>query len=138
MFRDYFDYNGKRYYTGTVLLVQHQPKKKAEVTFVCYSEKLDQYVYKYGDCNYFLNENNFKSKIICVTDKVNNRVHAPVVKTKDIREISGMHIGCLWYVFLMGISVIFNEAIGLWIFITIMFIMWVKRKVKEEGNYIEW
>lgn len=137
MHRGYFEYNGKRYYTGTVLIVKYM-SEEVEATFICYDEQSKYYVCKIRQFKMWYPESQFFNAIIRVTDTSNNSVHMPQQKVKKDTHIDGLFIGWVWYIFLMGISTIFKDAFGLWIFISIVFFNWRKKKIEEEGTYIEW
>ena len=137
MYQDYFIVNGEKYYTGTVFLVKDLGNQ-VEATFICYDTERHHYVYKIKDCRMRSPDKIFWNTFIAVTDKINSAAHPPVTCVKRDRDISGLFIGWVWYVFLMAISTIFKDAIGLWIFISIVFFNWRSKKIKEEGTYIEW
>lgn len=135
--RNYFDVNGKRYYTGTIFIVNNMGKH-VEATFICYNDAQSTYVYKIEDCTWRASEKAFWTKFVSVTNKRNDKAHIPVVKAKKDLDIDGLFIGWMWYIFLMFVSVIFKDVIVLWILISIVFFNWRSKKIKEEGTYIEW
>ena len=137
MFNDYFEYNGVKYYTGTVLIVPYL-SEKVEATFIGHDETNKLYVCKIKNFTIRYPETLFFNQIICITNTSDNSVHTPIQKVRNDSQISGLFIGWVWYIFLMAISTIFNDAIGLWIFISIVFFNWRSKKIKEEGTYIEW
>ena len=134
MRENYFIVNGKKYYTGTVFLIQNGIEQK-EATFVCYDLERKEYVYKIKHGTYFANDDYFKKMFIRVTDKINANIHMPVTKRLPDSQITGLPLGWIWYIFLMGIVTIFKGQFGLWILISIIFFNW---KIKKEGTYIEW
>lgn len=136
-FRNYFEVNGEKYYTGTVFIAENRGKK-AEASFIAYDTMCSRYIYKINDCTYHMPEQYFGNKFIAVTDKKNENVHCPVLKTKKDTDIDGLFLGWLWYIFLMVISIIFKGAIVWWIFISVVFFSWRSKKIKEEGTYYEW
>lgn len=138
MFRNYFDYNGERYYTGTVFIIKHVAKGTAEATFVCYDTERRRYVYKIEDKKCFWNEQAFYRDIVKVTSRVNNTVNFPQTSKIKDSQINGLALGWMWYIFLMAIVTIFKDNIGLWIIISIIFFSWRAEKIKKEGTYIEW
>ena len=137
MKQNYFTIKGKKYYTGTIFIVNNMGQE-AEASFICYDTECARYVYKIKDCICRVDPKNFQRIFISVTDKRDNKVHMPVKKTRKDTEIDGLFIGWLWYIFLMVISIIFKNAIGWWIFISVVFFNWRKKKIKEEGTYLEW
>lgn len=142
MNRNYFEVNSKKYYSGTIFLIRYHGEQ-TEATFVCYITESNRYVYKFKDkygkqYTSFVSSNDFFNTIISITDKTDNNVSGPVTKKLKDRDINGLFLGWLWYIFLMAISTIFKDAIGLWIFISVVFFNWRSKKIKEEGTYIEW
>lgn len=135
--RNYFEVNGKRYYTGTVFIVNNMGKH-VEASFICYNDVQSIYVYQIKDCTWRVPEQAFWRNFISVTNMHNSNVHVPVIKTKKDLDIDGLFIGWVWYIFLMLISVIFKDVIGLWIIISVVFFSWRAEKIKKEGTYIEW
>lgn len=138
MKQNYFVVDGIKYYTGAIFITQDMVGKRVEASFVYYDTDKDRYVYKVKDCICDIDHNNFWRMFICMTDKVNKSVRMPTIKTKKDIEINGLFIGWVWYIFLMLISAIFKDAIGLWILISVIFFGWRAKKIKEEGLYIEW
>lgn len=137
MRQNYFTTDGKKYYTGSILIVNNVGQQ-CEATFICYDTERNRYIYKINDCICHVDPKTFQRNFICVTDKVNLSAHMPIAKTKKDNEIDGLFIGWLWYIFLMAISTIFKGALVLWILFSIVFFGWRKKKIKEEGTYIEW
>lgn len=138
MKQNYFIVDGKKYYTGTVFIIKNHKGIPVEASFVYYDVDQKLYVYKIGECRHMWSDKYFWSWFVGITDRVDNSVHMPVVKTMKDREVDGLFIGWVWYIFLMLVSAIFNDAIGLWIFISVVFFSWRSKKIKEEGTYIEW
>ena len=137
MKQNYFVINGQKYYTGTIFVVNHMGKP-TEASFICHDIERSRYVYKIGDCRCHVDPKTFYDKFISITDKFDNRVKMPVVKTMKDSEIDSLFIGWVWYILLMVVSSIFKGAIGLWILISVVFFYWRKKKKQEEGTYTEW
>ena len=112
--------------------------EETEASFICYDTEYKTYILKIRQFTWRLPESMFFDCVRDITDKTNNSVQMPVQMPVKDSDIEGLPIGWLWYVFLMGISVIFKDAIGLWIFITIVFFGWRAKKKKERGTYIKW
>jgi hypothetical protein len=138
MRQNYFIVNGKKYYTGTVFIVKNYTGKQVEATFVCYDTDYSRYVYRTQDCMHRSDDKHFWNNFIAVINNANKEVNIPVAKTKKDLEISGLFIGWVWYIFLMLVSTIFKDAVGMWILISVVFFSWRSKKIKEEGTYIEW
>lgn len=136
-FQGYFLVNGQKYFTGTVFLVNHMGNR-IEATFICYDLKCSLYVYKIKDCTWRSGDKVFWSKFVSVTNKKNYNVQMPETKTFQDKDIDGLFVGWIWYVFLMVVSTIFKDRIGLWILFTIVFFCWRKHKIKENGTYVKW
>jgi hypothetical protein len=137
MFQNYFEINGVKYYTGTVFVTNHMGKQ-VEATFVSYNTEKSRYVYKIDAKTWLIGKDSFWRNFVDITEKVDTTVRTPVVKRMKDFDINGMFIGWVWYIFLMAISVIFKDAIWLWILISCVFFSWRSKKIKEEGTYIEW
>ena len=137
MKQNYFVINGKKYYTGTVFIVNYMGRP-TEASFICHDIEHSRYVYKIRDCTHHVDPKTFYDKFISVTDKFDDRVKMPVVKTMKDSEIDSLFIGWVWYIVLMAASAIFNGAIFYWLLISTVFFSWRKQKIKEEGTYIEW
>ena len=137
MRQNYFVVDGKKYYTGSIFIVNNVGQQ-VEATFVCYEEERNRYVYKINDCICRADLKAFKRNFVRATDMINTDVHMPITKTKKDNEIDGLFIGWLWYIFLMAISTIFKNALVLWILFSIVFFTWRTKKIKEEGTYVEW
>lgn len=137
MRQNYCVINGKRYYTGAVFIVNHFGQK-TEAAFICYDTDRSKYIFKINNCICCETHSSLQRKLISSTNKFNGKVHMPETKTKKDFEIGGLLLGWMWYIFLMVISAIFKDAIGLWILISVVFFSYRSKKIKEEGTYIEW
>lgn len=140
--RNYFIVNGNPYYTGTMFIINNYGKQ-VEATFICYNIDTGQYIYimkngKGNDCKCRVHEKYFYDHLISITNKVNQNACMPIEKRRKDSQIDGLFLGWMWYIFLMLISIVFKEALGLWIFISIVFFKWRSDKIKKEGTYIEW
>lgn len=137
-YSNYFTVNGKRYYTGTIFVVNYY-RRKMEVTFICYNTENSDYIFK--DCNgcvYMYPYSWLKMNIVAITDKINPKAHMPRLIQLSDSDIDGMMTGWLVYVSLMVLSIPFKDVIGLWVFLTIAFFQWRRNKIKKEGTHVEW
>ncbi len=123
MRRNYFVINGTQHFTGTIFIVKHMGKEK-KASFVYYDTDSNKYVYQIDDCKYYASEANFNNAFIRIIGTIDNNVYIPTLVTEKDFEIDGMFIGWIWYIFLMLVSFIFKDAIGLWILISIIFFSW--------------
>ena len=137
MWQNYFEYNGEKYYTGTVFVVRRMGSN-VDATFVCYDVQKSWYVYKVGVATIYSTDNMFWSNFVSLTNRVNLNTHVPTLKKRKELDIDGMSIGWTWYIVLMLISSIFKDAVGLWAVISIVFFTWRHEKINKEGTYIEW
>ena len=140
--RNYFEYNGKKYYT-CIIFIMNDHGRQIEAAFICYNMDTEEYIYKVKNktidgCRCIVYEKYFYNHFMSVTDKVDNTIHMPVVKQFKDSQIDGLFLGWMWYIFLMAVSTIFKDAIGLWILWSVVFFSWRKRRIKEKGTYIEW
>ena len=136
-FRDYFIYNGKKYYSGTVIIVKERGQN-VEASFICYDEDQNKYIYVINDCKHYVYPKFFEDVLVEVTDKVDGSVHMPQAKQKKDMKIEGLFEGWVLYIVLMAVSTIFVCNVGLWILWSYLFFSWRKKKIEEEGTYIEW
>ena len=137
MRRNYLIVDEEKYYTGAVFIINHLGKQ-VEASFVYYDTERARYMYTINGCRYISPESIFKNNFVAVTNKIDNKVSEPTIRTKRDRDINGLPLGWVWYIFLMLISVIFKDVIFLWVMISIVFFNWRAKKIKEEGTYIEW
>lgn len=140
--RNYFEYNGKKYYTGTIFIMKVS-NRLCEYTFVGYNVDYKALLCKSVNSQQVRSlipiwESVLNKNLVSITDKIDTSVHSPVEKKMKDTQIDGLFLGWMWYIFLMIISVIFKDAIGLWILWSVVFFTWRKNKIKKEGTYIEW
>lgn len=141
MWLNYFEYKGKKYYTGTVIILKDGLYEK-EASFIGHEPDKDWYAYRVNDITrettHRTYEKLFYKNLIAVTNKIDKNVHLPLMKQLPDRCIDGLLLGWTWYIFLMMIATIFKGNVVLWIFISYVFFDWRKNKIKKEGTYIEW
>lgn len=136
MFSNYFVYNGKKYYTGTVVILKTGRRNTG--AFICHDVEHDLYVFMIEGCRHHFRRNEFSEWVVSITDKVDISVRMPTQKTFKDSDIDGLSLGWVWYIFLMAISTLFKGNICFWIVISVLFFAWRKKKIKEEGTYNEW
>ena len=135
---NYFIVSGKKYYTGTMFKVKNMGDV-VDAVFVCtYFASHVNIVYKINGTQYFTPIQMFKNMFVCVTNAVDNETQTPQTKHMRDRDIDGLSLGWLWYIFLMALATIFKENIALWILISVVFFSWRYNKIQKEGTYIEW
>lgn len=136
-FLNYFVWNGVKYYTGTVIVVK-DGNKQVEAAFVCHDKTYNRYVYKIKDWQRMCPPSHFEKILVEVTNKRNDKVRMPVVKTLKDSQIDGLFLGWIWYIFLMAVSTIFQYNFLWWALISFGFFTMRADKIKKEGEYIEW
>ena len=142
MKQEYFIYNGKKYNSGTIIIVDHFcicacKLYRAKAEFLYYDTEEDKYAYKiYGEVIIDKGDN-FKKNFHGVYDK--NAVK-PMINTtpkiptfKDELNIDGLFLAWLWYVFIMVVAIIFYDRILIWILESIIFFNYRNKKLKEAG-----
>lgn len=135
---NYFVVDGKKYYAGTVFKVKEMGEI-VDATFVCtYFVSHVNIVYTIKGKRHLVPIQMFKDKFVCITNNTNLEAQTPKTKHIRDRDINGMALGWLWYIFLMALSAIFKDCIGLWILISVVFFDWRNKKIQKEGTYIEW
>lgn len=141
MKQGYFIYNGAQYPTGTVIRFKDFFKEKIRLaSFIYYDTEKKMYVIRYEDDGkrWYILEKEFIFHIQGITDKFAPDVKIPEEKQLPDSKIEGMTIGWVWYITIMLIMTIFNGRILGWILVSIYFFSVRKKKIKKEGNYIEW
>lgn len=144
MRQNYFIYKGKRYDSGTMIIVDRiDPYAgvscKTKVEFLYYETDDDTYAIKvngdvsinkgdlflwsfHGSCEEYKNRKpyNFhpQKKQWSLTNELN---------------IKGMLAAWTWYVVIMAVAVIFNDRIGIWILASVVFFDYRYKKLKEAG-----
>lgn len=141
----YFEYKGMRYKSGTILKIKPttgranpSPKMFEEATFMFYDTDSEKYFIQVGGTTYLLREKGFLDILIRPTHKINTDYLEEVAEEErwtPSRElaIDGMPIAWIWYIFLMGITFIFNGFIFYWTLISIVFFTYRNKKLREEG-----
>lgn len=137
MRQNYFVHNGEKYYTGTVIIIKYLGEP-VEASFVYYDADRLKYFYKIKSCVWSVSSQMFQDILVAVTDKRDETINMPVSRTLKDGEIDGLTAGWVWYILLMAISTIFNDAALLWVLISVVFFNWRKSKIEKEGTYIEW
>lgn len=143
MKQDYFIYNGIKCTSGTTIRIKQ---------FNCVTGKLHEanaifIAYYIDSCEYELKIDN---SICMYPQKRFNMVFCGVVGQNIIKHnqpkiekkkatfkdelcIDSLLIAWMWYVFIMVVAVIFYDRVGIWIFASVMFFSYRKKKLKEEG-----
>ena len=143
MKQDYFIYNGKKYFTGTVCIINKYDSLQrsfveTEVKFIYYDTEKNYIAFKIKHDKNFWPEKLFLKELVKVIDEIDPSVHMPKEMQMKDSEILGMKEGWGIYLLIMAITTIFYWRIPIWITATIIFIEWRKKKIKEGGTYYEW
>ena len=143
MKQNYFVYNGKKYYSGTILHVLKisdisYKMYRTNAEFLWYDTETKEYNIKIYDKEYTYNEKRFYNAFVGIYEHTED-----VVKTyhKDKRKLTffeELNIDCLfiawmWYIFIMVTAIIFYDRIYIWIFASIIFFNYRNKKLKEAG-----
>lgn len=144
----YFDYNGKRYQSGTIFSFKFYGSV-IEGVFLYYDNVSDNYVYvtkikptpnnphPKGWHYYFTKSKHFFNSVIEVTDKTDQDISPPATKQKPEDTIDGLSTSWIWYITLMAIGSVFYERVIWWITLTLIFFGYRSGKIKEEGTVYE-
>lgn len=136
----YFIYKGKRYNSGTTIVIWWtcsyiKSVMRTSATFVEHDLSNDQYVVDIYGKKYFYSKDHFFSVLCTVVDK--EETNAPKAAKShtftDELNIDGLLIAWIWYVFIMAIGVIFYDRIGIWILASVVFFNYRNKKLKEAG-----
>ena len=140
MKQDYFVYNGNKHYSGTEFKIAHtSPNTYPVAYFVWYDTEHDTVWYQmaYTNQRRGCSMKKFIEQIECITGKVADGFHPPIIKQLKDSQIPKLVVGWMWYIFLMLFSIILNGAILWWALISIVFFSWRKGVIKKEGYYVE-
>lgn len=140
-YSNYFIVDNVKYYTGTVFVMQRESSKPIEATFICYDNQIQKYCFQPHNSNckrHWADHYTMNEWFVCVTDKIDTTARMPVERTFNDRFIEWLPLGWCWYIFLMALSILFKDCIGLWILISVVFFSWRHNKIKKEGTYYEW
>jgi hypothetical protein len=139
----YFIYDGKRYNSGTIVVIKWcnnitHTVCNARATFVDYDTENKEYTVEiYGNKHIYTENNFFKVFCYIVADDVSGNRNISHVPEKhaftDELNIDGLFIAWIWYVFIMAVGVIFYDRIAIWILASIIFFNYRKKKLKEAG-----
>lgn len=132
MRQDYFTCNGKRYHTGTIVVIANR-----KMTFLYFNTDNNRFAFKNGECVSQYSSEYLGKHPITICSEVDGTVKLPVLRKKRELSIDGMLLGWMWYIFIMGLAVIFNDRIGIWILASWIFFSWRKNKIEKEGMYYE-
>lgn len=135
--RNYFIVDGVKYYSGTIFIIEHAGKE-IEATFVLDNVSCKYFLYRIGQRGYTERYKDFQEHFVAVTGKINPNERGPVLKKKKEFDIPGMALGWTWYIFLMLLSIIFKDVIGLWILISVIFFSWRSKRIKKQGYYCDY
>lgn len=148
----YFDYNGTRYYTGTVFECHDFLSSNPEENIVNFKfldimgDKSKCRIQRQGEwCNNICSINDFTNSIIRVVENpekvVLNRQNEKYKNDKYYHYIKDgedfytykdedYYIGWIVYIAAMLFVTIFNGRVAAWIFISIIFFSWKNKKLK--------
>ena len=141
----HFNYNNKKYASGTVIKIKPCRNKNniiiEKAIFEYYIPNAGWYVISLGpDDMLTLCEKDFFKIIIAIIDeKKVETLHATEVKIKlnptfkEELKIENMFIAWIWYVFLMVLLIFFRNAWISQIFISIIFFKYRNKKIREAG-----
>ena len=143
MKQNYFVHNGKRYDTGTMIVLSrfdYISRKVCNIksTFLYYNTDTKEYIVEIYGKEYVYTETDFYNDFLHVYEKnkpiANMQNQANVKHTfSDELGIDGLLIAWIWYIFIMAVGIIFYDRIGIWILASIIFFDYRNKKLKEAG-----
>lgn len=140
-FQNYFIYDNQVYYTGQVVLLKCFGEEM-EAAFVCYNKLSKRFTFHLNHWKHNhdigLPQEDVRKQLIKVyTGMRNPYVRYPTTRHQYDSEIKGLPLAWSWYIFLMVISVVFKDRIGLWIFYSIVFFSYRSKK-KKSTVHADW
>ena len=139
MKQNYFVYNGKNYNTGTIIVIKwcnHITRTvlNTNAKFISYDTETKKYTVEIYGNEYTYLESDFFNILCNIVDT--NKVNITETMHNNFSDelnIDGLLVAWVWYIFIMIIAVIFYDRIGIWIFASIVFFNYRRKKLKEEG-----
>lgn len=142
MKQDYVVCKGNRYNSGDTMSILWYTNGCTNArpytgVFLNCDEEKDEYNFIVDGISYCYNKVCF-CQMVCSKDAQNNNkceTNKFIKRNtlKDELNINGLFIAWIWYIFIMAISTIFYDRIGLWILVTCIFLSYRKKKLKEAG-----
>lgn len=151
MFIHSFEWNEKKYEYRTILKIKYMNQERY-ATFLSYNTENETYLFNVTDYSckdgyrcYTCTKQELNNVLIEITDQIdknyilghplniNDDASDNKLTFKEEMKIDGLFIAWIWYVFLMGITLILNGQIFYWAFISVCFFVYRKGKLKEEG-----
>ena len=139
-FQNFFEYNGKKYYTGTVVKAKFAHKgHNRQYVFLAYDKTCNNYICQQGDFKLRMYPDYFYNQWLAeVTNDMDATAQAPKEKLKNDANIDGLLFGWILYIFLMVISTIFVDRVMMWIIWSVIFFAYRSSAREKEGTRIEW
>lgn len=149
MVQKYFEYNGKQYPTGTVVMLykNSNKKEKQKYIFVSYDPQYNVFHFKSTEFNkkfgtyphFMMYRNNFYNWGLAeITNEVDMSLGGAKIVTVNDANCGGLLYGWIWYIFLMVISTIFVDRVMMWIIWSVIFFAYRSSVREKEGTRIEW
>lgn len=142
MKQDYVIYKGKRYNSGDTIDITwcthgYKFPQNYKGIFIDCDEEKNEYNFTVDGQMYCFNRICFFRIIRDVVDVNKNEYcidYAPKKKTfEDELNIDGMLNAWIWYIFIMGVAIIFKDCLGIWAITSIIFFNYRNKKLKERG-----
>ena len=139
MRQNYFHYNGKQYYTGTVIKLK-KGYSCLDAVFEWCDPANNTYAYRMLSCIHIVDKEWFNERIVGIskeTPKPTPVVSAPIktnicgvpkIESNNGDGDFGLVLGWMWYIFLMVLATIFNDNVALWALISIIFFIWKAKR----------
>lgn len=136
----YFVYKGKKYNSGTIIIIRwgctfSRTVMNAQATFIEHDLLNDQYVVEVYGKEHLYSEKQFYSVLCMVVanNKVDTAKEPKEYKIRNELSIDGLLIAWIWYIFIMVVGAIFYDRIGIWILASVIFFNYRNKKLKEAG-----
>ena len=140
MKQNYVIYNGVKYNSGDTIHILwytngYRNKHNYTGVFIDCDEEKDEYRFTVDGQLYCFNKVCFWRTIRNTPIQETHFVKREARKAtfKEELNIDGLLIAWIWYVFIMGVAIIFNDRIGIWILASIVFFNYRNKKLREAG-----
>lgn len=128
-------------YTGQVVLLKCFGEEM-EAAFVCYNQLSKMYTFH---LNHWKHDHDIgmpmedlqKQLIKIYPNIISPYVRCPTTRRPKDSEIDGLPLAWMWYIFLMAMSTIFKDNVGLWILFSVAF-FWHRYEKKKGLVHVDW
>lgn len=142
MSQNYFVYNNKKYYSGTLIYVNWanyvtRSLCKTLAKFCEFQNDKNSYIFEIDGMKHSRSTIDFYNILLGIygEEKPRNYTETRVKRGtfKDELEIDGLLFAWIWYIIIMAAAIIFHDRILIWCATSFIFFSYRNKKLKEAG-----